>query len=401
MNLPKEKEMEDQMLVESKKRVHANMHVYRSLPEYILDWVGAILERVLNPSAAKGRGKFMPSDASTQEEEGFPSYWLNGAFIALVTFLIGRLILLFQNYSPNANETYLMIWTSITGALALIANKVNIRAFLNTFRDSSLDKMMKTTDVNHLKHWLDVNFGVWKPLISGLIVGPFLAWLLYGSWLQNQKIEDVQISFQVGIYTTIVLASIQSVWVGYYLYPFYVAFPSRLNRYEFDLYTTDPSSSEVVGRLSQLLTYILYVTLGFIVQLTVGLTLLGVLTNKTLLAGFVFSIFVWLPTVILYAAGQYHLSDVISRAKWKMLNELQSKIETLYSEEEIPSKDGLDRLEKLMNYHDRIKATPNSALNFRASLNFLNSLLLPVLAFVLANLDIVNKFLGNATSSNP
>jgi len=84
-----------------------------------------------------------------------------------------------------------------------------------------------------------------------------------------------------------------------------------------------------------------------------------------------------------------------------MLNELQSKIETLYSEEEIPSKDGLDRLEKLMNYHDRIKATPNSALNFRASLNFLNSLLLPVLAFVLANLDIVNKFLGNATSSNP
>jgi len=394
--------MEDQVLAESKKHVHANMSAYRSLPEYILDWVGAILERLLNPSAAKRRGKFMPSDASAQEDEGFPSYWLNGAFIALVTFGLGRLILFLQNYSPSLEETTLMLWTALTGALALIANKVNIRAFLNTFRESSLDKMMKSGDVDHLGHWLDDNFGIWKPLISGVLVGPLLAKLLYDSWLQNPEFTNLNVGFQAGVFTTIVLASIQSVWVGYYLYPFYVAFPSRLNRYEFDLYTADPSSSEVVGRLSRLLTYILYVTLAFIVQLTAGLTLLGVLSEKTLLAGFVFSIFVWFPTVILYAAGQYHLSDVITRAKWKMLNELQSKIEALYSKEKIPEKEGLDRLEKLMNYHDRVKATPNSALNFRSSLNFLNSLLLPVLAFVLANLDIVNKFLGiGSTTPNP
>jgi hypothetical protein len=48
-----------------------------------------------------------------------------------------------------------------------------------------------------------------------------------------------------------------------------------------------------------------------------------------------------------------------------------------------------------MDYHDRIKATPNSALNFRASLNFLNSLLLPILAFILANLDKVIEVMRN------
>jgi hypothetical protein len=37
--------------------------------------------------------------------------------------------------------------------------------------------------------------------------------------------------------------------------------------------------------------------------------------------------------------------------------------------------------------HDRIKATRNSALDLRAGLNFLNSLLLPLLAFVLGNFD--------------
>jgi len=150
----------------------------------------------------------------------------------------------------------------------------------------------------------------------------------------------------------------------------------------------------VVGRLSRLLSFILYVTMGFIIQLMIGLGLFDVLSERTLLPGFLLSLLVVSPMVIMYAAGQYHLSDIIVRAKWKMLNEVQTKIEKLSGENEIPDKDSLDRLSKLMDYHDRIKATPNSALNFRASLNFLNSLLLPLLAFILANLDTVMAVLG-------
>jgi hypothetical protein len=76
-----------------------------------------------------------------------------------------------------------------------------------------------------------------------------------------------------------------------------------------------------------------------------------------------------------------------------MLNEVQTKVEQLYKEQKIPDEDTLDRLAKLMDYHDRIKGTPNSALNFRASLNFLNSLLLPILAFVIANLrEVLDLF---------
>jgi hypothetical protein len=79
---------------------------------------------------------------------------------------------------------------------------------------------------------------------------------------------------------------------------------------------------------------------------------------------------------------------------------VQTKIEKLYSGEDIPDKDTLDRLSKLMDYHDRIKATPNSALNFRSSLNFLNSLLLPILAFVFANLDKVMEVI-RGIAANP
>ena len=113
--------------------------------------------------------------------------------------------------------------------------------------------------------------------------------------------------------------------VGYYLYPFYVAFPSRLNRYHFDLYEPDPSSSEVVGQLSRLLTFLLYVTMAYIVWLTIGLGYVDVLTADTPQPGIVFSIFVWAPTVILYSTGQYHLSELIIRAKWKTINEIQKQ----------------------------------------------------------------------------
>ncbi len=67
------------------------------------------------------------------------------------------------------------------------------------------------------------------------------------------------------------------------------------------------------------------------------------------------------------------------------------KIEKLEAQGNIADKETIDAINRLMDYHDRIKATPNSALNFRAGLGFLNSLLLPLIAFVLANLDKLLK----------
>jgi len=63
------------------------------------------------------------------------------------------------------------------------------------------------------------------------------------------------------------------------------------------------------------------------------------------------------------------------------------KIERLHTREDIPTRETLEHIGKLMDHYDRIKATPNSALDFRAGLSFLNSLLLPLLAFLLGNLD--------------
>lgn len=375
--------MEKPTLAENREMLRRQIETYRSLPEYILDAVGAALSRTK-----------LPQNPSTQEEDGFPTYWLNGIALALLTFLIGWGISILLHEQLTDEEIRFTLWASAMGALALIANKANIRAFLNTFHGPLLDRMERNSDLTDLSNWLVRNFKMRFPLIFGFLLGPTLAVLLYTGW----RVSHQNPVFHIGSFITLVISSLEAMWVGYYLYPFYLMFPPQLHRYHFDLYTPDPSSSEVVGRLSRLLSFILYVTMGYIIQFMIGLGAFDVLSEKTLLPGFLLSLLVVSPMVIMYAAGQYHLSDVIVRAKWRMLNEVQEKIEKLSGGKEIPDKDGLDRLSKLMDYHDRIKSTPNSALNFRASLNFLNSLLLPILAFILANLDKVMDVIRNVAN---
>jgi hypothetical protein len=380
--------MENPALDEKRDALRSKLASYRSLPEYLLDDVGAALQRLLNPVEGKKRATFLPLNASSQDHELFPSSWITGAIIALITFLIGTLIAMLTHGPLDAEEMKLTAWAAFAGALALVANKINIRAFLDTFRDSCVDKMLRAEDVDDLSKWLTEKFSLWRPLLWGLFLGPLLGSALYYFWLLNHSAN----TFHVGPFITLVLSFIQAVWVGYYLIPFYLTFPSRLNRYHFDLYTLDPSSSELVGRLSRLLSYAFYVTMAYIVQLSFGLSFVGVLTTEAPLPGIIVSALVWIPTIVLFIAGQLNISNLITRAKWKTLNEIQAKIERLNGEQDVPDKDTLERLAKLMDYHDRIEGTPNSALNFRSGLNFLNSLLLPLIAFLIGNLKDVIEF---------
>ncbi len=147
------------------------------------------------------------------------------------------------------------------------------------------------------------------------------------------------------------------------------------------LYTSDPSSSEIIHRLSDLLSNFVYLC-AVIVALAI---FFGVYAGQWF--NIIRLILLWIPLILLFILNQYALSRIIINAKWKTLNNIQAKIGQLQTQEEIPAKDTLAHIRELMDYHDHIRNTRNTAFDFRAGLNFLNSLLIPLLAFVLANLD--------------
>jgi hypothetical protein len=135
------------------------------------------------------------------------------------------------------------------GALSLIANKVNVRAFLNTFHGPLLDRMERSSDVGNLGNWLSRNFRLKFPLIFGFILGPVLGVLLFSGWNLSYGIShgvspDTPAPLHIGSSIAVILSCMEAMWVGYYLYPFYLMFPPELRRYQFDLYAPDPSSSE-------------------------------------------------------------------------------------------------------------------------------------------------------------
>lgn len=345
---------------------------YRTLSGIITDWIGLRIARILrlkNPV----------------------SYWFSAALIAGLTLLVGMAISWARGEHLDSIQVEFSAWASVMGSLVLVANKIMIDIFLNTFRNSPVDTIESSQDLADLEDWLDWNFGYKWPLIFSVIFGPALGVFLLMQWNQayGQKV------LQFGPLFIAIIASFQAVVAIYYLFPFYLLLPSRLSRYRFNMFKADPSSSEVAKRLSDLFTLIMYITISYVILVTISFAHFKVLNSSTTLF---LGIFVWAPTVALYIGCQFNLSKIITNSKWSMLNDVQTKIETLLTGTEIPTEETLEHLEKLMNYHDRIRNTPNSALDFRAVLNVLNSILLPLITLILANWSTIVALFTRAVS---
>ena len=105
----------------------------------------------------------------------------------------------------------------------------------------------------------------------------------------------------------------------------------------------------------------------------------------------------WILILSVFVNSHYALSKIIRKSKWQILADIQTQIETLQSKSEIISEETLSHINKLMDYHNRIKATRNSAIDIRSGLSLLQSFLLPAIGLLLANLldilDIVSRLM--------
>jgi hypothetical protein len=176
--------------------------------------------------------------------------------------------------------------------------------------------------------------------------------------------------------------------MGIYFSALFFNLPIRLSRYRFKLYAADPASSGLVHQLSSMFTTSLYL---FAMLVTLAMLLTAVFAIGGRLPPIVFLRYLILLGVIVYlfVSIQVSLSRIITTAKYNTLSKVQVQIERLQADAKLSDKETRETLNWLMDYHDRVRATRNSALDLRAILNFVNSLLLPLVAFVLTNLQTI------------
>jgi hypothetical protein len=355
---------EDTALLEKRAELKRQLAAgeYKTLVDVMLDGTGRLVQKLTrNPK--------------------LPPFWFSAVVLALIILLISLLtsILLGEFYPLRRDWIPIEISFVVISLAFPIAVKIYSSMLSVTLRDYILDAIESAADLADLQRWLALVSDKKGQLFFSLAYAILISF--YG------LILFMIISGGFFGFGPTVLIIILNFLVGTSLYYFLpnLILPIRLSGYQFKLYAADPSSSEVIGRLSEMLTNVVYLGAALAAISTLLIVLLGLLETSII----IMFLLVWGLLAAGFAINQYALAKIITNAKWKTLNDIQTQVEKLAVEENIADKEKMEALNRLMDYHDRIRATRNSALDLRAGLNFLNSLLLPLIAFVLANLDKV------------
>ena len=273
------------------------------------------------------------------------------------------------------------MYVAVFSYVGLIIFKIHHDSLIAHLHHYIIDAIESTDNLADLQHWLRLISDKRATIFFAL---PFAFLLplpgLYVLWTLPENFVGPGLIIQT-------VLSEMPVGMGVYIVILFFNIPIRLSHYQFRLYSADPVSSELVHQLSGMFTVSMYLfaTLAAVATIVTAIFAIGRLPSIVFLR----FIALWAVMAYLFAITQYCLSKIITLAKYRTLSELQAQLKQLWTDAKIGDKETRETLNWLMDYHDRIKATRNSALDLRAILNFVNSLLLPLVAFVLANLETI------------
>jgi Zn-dependent protease with chaperone function len=155
-------------------------------------------------------------------------------------------------------------------------------------------------------------------LVGGGILGVYL-----NSITRTALKSDIPVSTSVGTFLISISAS-AFLFMLFYI----VVLAAQIGRYQLRLSSIDPSNSEVIGQLSNLLSSFVVLFSVYASFLTLFMTLM--VPSEFFMAGVVIMSLFWIPIIAMFIINQSSLSAVIQRAKLKTLNEIQAKIEILH-----------------------------------------------------------------------
>lgn len=299
------------------------------------------------------------------------SFYWSAAFICIVILGIGLGI----SALSGEKIEWQFIKTEVLGIalafLSLIIFKIARNTVVEKISNKILGSIQDENNIVDLQKWLYQFSNVKAHLIFCII---YAISFTYGL---RQEFTGYGSSF--------IVFFIAFIWgIPMYFLILFILLPYKLGRYELHLYKADPSSSKIIYELSHLFGGLIYLYAIVAAGSMIFIAYSGLLPSLALPSILV----AWLPIIIFFSINQYALSSIISRGKWNTLREIQIQVENIQAKEDLTDKNNMDKVIRLMDYHDRVKATRNSALDIKAGLDFLNSLLLPVIGFFIGNIDI-------------
>ncbi len=332
--------------------------------------------KTLGKAAADWTGHFVQK--LTRNPQALP-FWYNLLVLTLTPMLVEYLMsVLFQEYYNAPEVIFFRVLTMAFIFIMLLTLETYMGHCFSFAKNHLIEAMESIADLTDFQRWLDTAFSLKRQFYFGLAFA-----ILFSSYFIITNPNVIRFANFFSIFSIAIIGTL----VGAYFYFFFpgaslaVRFGSR---YQFKLYTADPSNTEFIDHLSDTLSFGVYIAGAFVAAFTFIISTYSLLTFPIIILSIIAG---WVPVTAFFVASQYVMRRIIIRGKWKTLNGIQAKIETLQSQEEIPTIDTIEHIRALIDYHNHIRTTHNSVLDLRAGLNFLNSLLLPLIALLLANMD--------------
>jgi hypothetical protein len=309
-----------------------------------------------------------------------PAPWASALAIALLVSLVaGAASLLAGGWSRDAFETIALGGVLIF--LNLVIARSTFRRAFDTLRDKLLDGLESGAGLTGLRAWLVSSGRLRWPALLGLVIYALFAAFILPNPVENPSPVE-----------TIIVGAVMLLWTGFLMYYMllFVILPLRLGRCEFKLHAEDPVSTEVLVDWSGMMSYAAYMFAFMLATGTLFTVTAVTFTRTTLL----FIIPRWLPLVALFVVNQAAISGLITRSKRATLNDVEAQMEALRPEGEPASNETMETLLWVWDYHDRIKATRDSAIDIKGVMNLVNTLLIPLLAFLWANREAISELTG-------
>lgn len=257
----------------------------------------------------------------------------------------------------------------------------NVNRLLKGIRNSIIDSMGSTSDLCDLQQWLSL---AWTPKI---LKSYLLCWVtslipvaMFNMYIVFGKTQPV--SLYVWVITFLVLSGFSWSYA-----PLNMILPVRLSHYQYSLHEIDPARSEIVSRISSNLNYYSY---GYALNAAV-VQLIFASVSQFYLFGISAALIAWIPITIQFVLSQMSLRRIIVNAKWRALHGIQVQLKELH-DVRIKNKNDIEIILRLMDYHDRVRETPNSILDLRSLINLSNQLAIPSLGLIVANLEKIIDF---------
>lgn len=334
----------------------------RTLPALIFSTTGQLICRI------------------TKRKKQLP--WLfNFVVVAIVIQLPTLLIsLLFNEIAQWKKLGFLWMGYIELGLFATVLAHLCVFYVYKNVNNHIVDSIQRKEDLVDLQNVFARVGSVKSTILFTLLFAVF--WSISFSWFLSRYINQF---IGVGLFVgTIIFGLLTGPAV--YLETCYYSFISHLGNYTYTLNETSPVHSQVIYRISRIITVLIYSIAVFIAFATAAVAFNTGAIILAILIG-------WVPTAVYFIASQLSINRIVTSAKWKALDRIQNQIKCL-NQGDITNKENIEAINRLMDYHERIRSTPNSTITIGAGVNLFNQLALPFVGLIFANFDKILQIFG-------